>query len=113
VSIVRLNWKCWKRFRSGQAAKAVLAAVLALQMFALLALAACPTLHHALHSESNNPDHDCLVTFFAKGQLSEAAMTPVVILVAAFVMCAVLLPSFLPRLIFEYRFAPSRAPPCF
>jgi hypothetical protein len=113
VSIVRLNWKYWKYFSFGRTARTVLAILLILQLLSLLALAASPTLHHVLHPDSNNPDHECLVTLFAKGQLSEAAMTPVVILVAAFVMCAVLLPSFLPRSIFEYRFSPSRAPPCF
>jgi hypothetical protein len=87
--------------------------LLVLQILALLALAACPTLHHALHSESNNPDHDCLVTLFAKSQLSEAAITPVAAFIAVFVICSVLLPSFLPQLHFEYRFAPSRAPPSF
>jgi hypothetical protein len=108
---MRLSWK--SREGSCRTAKSVLAILLALQILALLALAACPTLHHALHSESNNPGHDCLVTLFSKSQLSEAAMTPVVTLIAAFVMCAVLLPGFLPQLPFEYRFAPSRAPPCF
>jgi hypothetical protein len=113
VSIVRLNWKCRKSFSFGPPAKAVLAAFLLVHLLSLLALAACPTLHHALHPDSNDPDHDCLVTLFAKGQMSEAGTTPIVALVAAVVMCAVLLPSFLPRLLFEYRFAPSRAPPCF
>jgi hypothetical protein len=108
---MRPSWNC--REGSCRTAKSVLAILLALQMLTLLALAACPALHHALHSESNNPDHDCLVTLFAKGQLSEAVMTPIVALVAAFVMCAVLLPGFQLRFLFEYRFAPSRAPPCF
>jgi hypothetical protein len=112
VYIVRLNWKCRKSFGFGPTAKTVLAALLIVQLLSLLALAACPALHHALHPDSNDPDHDCLVTLFAKGRLSEAGMTPVVARVAAVVMCAVLLPSFLPRLLFEYRFAPSRAPPC-
>ena len=108
---MRLSWK--RREGSCRTAKSILAILLALQMLALLALAACPALHHALHSESNNPDHECLVTFFAKSQLSEPVMTPVVTLVAAFVMCAALLPGLQLRLLFEYRFAPSRAPPCF
>ena len=87
--------------------------MLALQMFALLALAACPTLHHALHSESNNPDHACLVTLFAKSQLGRTELSPFVPLVALLVICAVLLPGLPPRSLFEYRFAPSRAPPRF
>ncbi len=80
-------------------------------MLVLLALAACPALHHALHPDSNNPHHECLVTTFIKGQLSEAELVTVVIAVVAFLICADLLPAILPRLPFEYRFAPSRAPP--
>jgi hypothetical protein len=113
VSIVRLNWECWKSFGFGRTAKTVLTALLILQLLSLLALAACPALHHALHPDSNSPDHGCLVTLFAKGHLSESALTPVVFILAAFVVCAMLLTSFLPRLLFDYRFAPSRAPPCF
>jgi len=108
---MRLSWK--RREGSCRTAKSILAILLALQMLALLALAACPALHHALHSESNNPDHDCLVTLFAKGKLNESAIPSFFSLGAVFVMCAVLLPGFLPQLPFEYRFAPSRAPPCF
>jgi hypothetical protein len=110
ADIVRLNWK---RFSFGRTVKTVLASLLVLQMLALLAFAACPTLHHALHPESNNPDHDCLVTLFAKSQLGRAEMTPFVPLVALFVICAVLLPGLPSRLLFEYRFAPCRAPPRF
>jgi hypothetical protein len=110
ADIVRLNRKFWKCF--GRTAKTVLAALLVLQMLALLALAAGPTLHHALHPESNRPDHDCLITLFAKGQLNETPMAPIGSLLAVFVMCAVLLPALPPRLHFEYRFSPSRAPPC-
>jgi hypothetical protein len=113
TDIVRLNWKSWKYSSFGRTVKTVLATLLVLQMLALLALAACPTLHHALHSESNNPDHDCLVTLFAKSQLGRAEMTPFVPLVALLVICAALLPGLSPRLLFEYRFAPSRAPPRF
>jgi hypothetical protein len=111
--VVQLNWKSWKCPGFGRTVKTVLATFLVLQMMALLALAACPTLHHALHSESNNPDHECLVTLFAKSQLSQAEMTPFVPLVALLVICAVLLPGLPPRLLFEYRFSPSRAPPTF
>jgi hypothetical protein len=111
--MVRLSWKCRESFCFGRTAKTVLAALLILQLLSLLALAACPTLHHALHPDSNRPDHDCLVTLFVKGHLSGAEMTPAVALMVAVVMCAMLLPGHLPRLLFEYRFAPSRAPPSF
>jgi hypothetical protein len=94
-------------------AKTVLSAFLVLQMLALLVFAASPVLHQALHHDNDKPGHDCLITTFVKGQLSEAVMVPVVMLLAAFVICAALLPSLRPRLLFEYQFAPSRAPPRF
>jgi hypothetical protein len=106
-----LKRKCRKRF--GWTLKTVLSALLSLQLLALLALAASPALHHVLHHDSDKPDHDCLVTIFAKGQLSAAVMTPVVAFFAAFLIYALLLPGLPPRSLFEYRFAPSRAPPRF
>jgi hypothetical protein len=51
----------------GRTAKAVLSTFLILQILALLALTACPTLHHALHHDSDRVDHDCAVTMFAHG----------------------------------------------
>jgi hypothetical protein len=112
MATMGLNWKCRNRSCFGRTAKAVLAALLILQVLVLLALAASPALHHAFHPDSNAPDHDCPVTLFAKGQLSEA-ITPVVALMAVFVICAVLPPSVRQPFLFDYRFAPSRAPPRF
>lgn len=80
-------------------------------MVFVLALAACPALHHAVHSDSNNSDHECLVTLFARGQMTGQELAPAVVLMAVFVVCAVLLPNTSPRQIFQYRFAPARAPP--
>jgi len=113
IKIVRLASKYLKCFGFCRIAKAGLSAFLALQLLVVLGLAACPALHHALHHDSDKADHDCLITAFVKGQLSEAVMVPVVMLLAAFVICAALLPSLRPRLLFEYQFAPSRAPPRF
>jgi hypothetical protein len=109
--IVQISWKTRKSF--ARTAQSVLAVVLILQMVALLVLVACPALHHALHHDSNDSDHGCLVTLFAKGQLSEAELTPVFKFVAPFVACAVLLPSAELRAVFRYCFASSRAPPSF
>jgi hypothetical protein len=108
---VPISWKFRKSF--ARTAKSVLAVALVLQMFVLLVLVASPALHHALHHDSNDSDHGCLVTLFAKGQLSEAELAPVFTFIAAFVVGAVLLPSAQPRALFQHRFSASRAPPSF
>jgi hypothetical protein len=87
--------------------------LLVLQLLLTLAMAACPELHHAFHPNSNRPDHHCLVTLLAKGLLSGPETTAVVSFVAVFVICALRLPDIPPRLLFQYRFALSRAPPRF
>jgi len=106
-------WECRKCFGIGRTARRVLSAWLVLQLLFVLAVVACPALHHALHPDSNHPDHHCLATTFAKGQLSGPEMMPVVALQVVLVFCAVVLSSGSPRLSFEYRFAASRAPPRF
>jgi hypothetical protein len=106
-------WECRKCFGIGRTAKRVLSACLVLQLLFVLAVVACPALHHALHPDSNRPDHHCLATTFAKGQLSGPETMPVVALPVVLVLYAVLLSSAPPRLSFEYRFAASRAPPRF
>jgi hypothetical protein len=97
----------------GRTVKTVLSAVLVLQLLALLALSASPELHHALHSDSDCPDHHCLVTVFAQGQLSGAEMAAVFVCLAVFFVCTVRRPKTAPQLAFQYRYSPSRAPPRF
>jgi hypothetical protein len=80
---VRLNWKCWKSFGFGRTVKSVLSAFLVLQILALLALAACPALHHALHPDSNSSEHDCAVTMFAHGQVNSPVVEVVAIIPVA------------------------------
>jgi hypothetical protein len=106
---VRLSQKNRKWFK--RTAKTVLSLVLLLQMIGLLVLAASPALHHALHPDSNHCDHGCIVTLFIKGQLCGTEVTPIITVFAAFLIYAVLLPDARPRLLFQYRFDASRAPP--
>jgi uncharacterized protein YbaR (Trm112 family) len=54
--------------------KTVLAMLLLLQMPFLLALVACPSLHHALHHDSDHSEHHCAVTLFAQGQMDSPAV---------------------------------------
>jgi hypothetical protein len=99
-----------KYFGFGGTTRIALSLLLVL-MLTLSALAACSALHHVLHHDSNSPDHHCLITLFANGQLTGAELAPVVALAAVFVICAELLPGTPPRSLFDYCFAPSRAPP--
>jgi hypothetical protein len=69
---VRLKSKSRSCFSLGRTAKAALSAFLILQIFTLLALAACPALHHALHHDSDRADHDCAVTIFAHGHMDSS-----------------------------------------
>jgi hypothetical protein len=100
-----------KHFRFGQTSKAVLSMVLVLLVLALAALATSSSLHHALHPDSDSHDHQCLVTVFASGQLCGMETVAIVILVAISSVYVELLPDAPSRSLFDYCFAPSRAPP--
>jgi hypothetical protein len=108
---MRLNWGFQKSVGFGRIAKTVLATFLGLQILFLLALAACPALHHALHADSDKADHDCLVTAFVKGALNDEEMTPMPIVAVVFLIFAVSLPNVFPRSPLKYGFSPGRAPP--
>ena len=109
--IMRLNWKFRQSFDFGRVAKTALALFLGLQIVLLLALAASPSLHHALHHDSDKADHDCLVTAFVKGTLDGAEMMPLVIFAVVGLVFSVLLANVFPRSLFQYSFSASRAPP--
>src|SRR5690349_10511304 len=63
-------------------AKPVLAGILVLSLLFLSTLAASPTLHRSLHADANAPGHTCVITLFAKSQLTS---TPVLAISAAVV----------------------------
>ena len=77
----------------------------------LLGLASSERLHHLLHSDSHQANHECLVTFFSKGYLL-GAFTPAVAPLAIFVCFGLrrLAGDSLPFLA-DVRLSPSRAPP--
>jgi hypothetical protein len=64
-----LDWKYRICLCFGRTARAVLTTLLILQILVLLALVACPALHHALHHDSDSSEHHCAVKMFAQGQL--------------------------------------------
>ena len=70
-------------FGLGGTAKAVLSVFLILQILLLLAMSACPALHHALHHDSDRADHDCAVTMFAHGHMDSSIVDVAVTLPTA------------------------------
>lgn len=75
-------------------------------------LASSPGLHRALHADSHELSHECLVTSFTKGHILFACGL-LAMVVAVFYFSA---PGFRPADPFEgpldLRLGPSRAPPC-
>jgi len=92
-------------------AKAALAGLLVLLLLFVSALSVCPSLHHLLHHDSNDSDHCCLVTAFAKGQVGTADVVPVVAFISLVFLCGTSLVKTAPPASFDYRLSPSRAPP--
>jgi hypothetical protein len=106
---MRFDRKLRKHF--GQTVKTALSLLLVVQMLFVLALAACPLLHHAFHHDSDKPGHECLVTAFVKGQLSEAGVPPVTAVLAAFIVFGRRPPTTRPRSLFAFHGAANRGPP--
>ena len=51
----------------------VLAALLAAQLLAIIALAVCPALHHWVHADADDGVHTCAVTLFLSGSCDAPA----------------------------------------
>ena len=50
-----------------------LAALLAAQLLAIIALAVCPALHRWVHADADNDEHSCAVTLFLSGGCDASA----------------------------------------
>jgi hypothetical protein len=91
--------------------KAASAFVLAVLVLLLSALGSSPALHKLIHPDAGAPDHECVISLFANGQVSSAPSAQVLVgLVLLFGGVALLTAT----LIFssaDYRFSSSRAPP--
>jgi hypothetical protein len=76
----------------------------------LQTFAASPSLHHFIHQDAKQPDHQCAVTLISHGQV---VLTLIEVSVTAPVIVADELPvPVLPVLAaLEYRLLPERAPP--
>ncbi|WP_040550129.1 hypothetical protein [Pedosphaera parvula] len=92
-------------------AKPALAGLLAILLLCFSTLAASPTLHQLIHSDSAPDSQSCVVCLLAQGQANSVA----IISIAAVFVFALLLLVEVARaaafLQFDYRFAPSRGPP--
>lgn len=98
-------------FSWSRTVKATVSMFLVLQILGLMLLAACPELHHAIHPDSDQPDHQCLVTMFAQGQIDAPEVTLVVMLVTVVIFGAARLPQVMPRVAIPLCAASPRAPP--
>jgi hypothetical protein len=94
-------------------AKPALAGFLVLVLLFLGTLAASPTLHQWFHPDANAPSHDCVITLFAKGQVSAATVAPLLVGLVILFGGVALLPEMLVLPSADYRFSSSRAPPFF
>lgn len=88
------------------------AALVCLALFLTLELSASiPGLHKLIHSDAGSARHHCAVTVFSHGNVSAAdTSTSIVIFVAALLFSLPILQSAIFSR-FDYRLAPSRAPP--
>ncbi len=94
-----------------RAAGAVLAAVLSVLLVSAAAISVNHALHSALHGDAQVSHSLCLICAFAKGHMSvaePAASAAVLVLTISLVLRLTGAP-FAP--LFDYRLAPSRAPP--
>jgi hypothetical protein len=92
--------------------RARMAGILMLGLWlALIGLSSSENLHRFFHSDSQQANHECLVTFFSKSYLL-GAFTPAVAPLAVFVCFGLsrLAEGSLPSLA-DIRLTPSRAPP--
>jgi hypothetical protein len=78
---------------------------------ALIGLSSSENLHRFFHSDSQQANHECLVTFFSKSYLL-GAFTPAAVLLAVFVCFGLLrLAEGVRPPLDDIRLAPSRGPP--
>lgn len=54
--------------------QAFIAGLLVALVLLLDAMAACPSLHELVHQDANAPEHQCVVTLFAHGQVDSASV---------------------------------------
>jgi hypothetical protein len=86
------------------------ASVLLVFLLFLLSLASAPRLHQELHSDADSPNHHCVVTLFANGQVDVASVEVPLPVPQSVGVPIVHAPVFL-FASKDYRLSPSRGPP--
>lgn len=66
-----------------------MAVLFVLLILVLAALAASPVLHHELHHDSDEPDHECAITLFAQAQVLPSLAGPALVLPVLAVVCLI------------------------
>lgn len=91
--------------------KSALAGFLVALLLGYSAVAASPSLHELLHHDAGSADHNCFITFFAKAQITPAAVAQALVLTAVLFGGIALLADFSAPASRDYCFSASRAPP--
>jgi hypothetical protein len=95
----------------GRTSRRVWAMIGLVLFLALQLVASSEPLHKLIHADADSADHHCAVTLFSQGQVNAAeTVSPLIAFVAALFFLLPLLQSAVFSS-FDYRFAPSRAPP--
>jgi hypothetical protein len=90
----------------------LLIAVLLAGLFALsLVLGASPALHGALHSDANNPAHQCAISLLAHGLVLPSEAAAALVPTISFLFCALLLTEGVLPSSADCRLFYSRGPP--
>jgi hypothetical protein len=95
----------------GRPARAVTAAFAVVVVLAMGAFSVCPSLHQRVHRDSDHPDHFCVISAFAAGQLTWTKTVPAVAAVLVFLISGVLLGEIPLASHLDFYFCPNRAPP--
>ncbi len=91
--------------------KPAIAGFLAVLLLGFSALAASPSLHELVHHDAGSADHNCFITFFAKGHVVTTAVAQGLTLVAVLFGAVALLTETFLLPTSDYSFSASRAPP--
>ncbi|HEX4647059.1 MAG TPA: hypothetical protein VH598_15765 [Verrucomicrobiae bacterium] len=92
--------------------KSALALLLAAQVLFVTTAGSSQWLHRLIHSEAASPNHQCAITLFEKGLIGAAVACAIPLAMASLFGGVELLADTFILPLANYRFSPSRAPPC-
>ena len=110
-----IDWSNVQRRRTssgyGSVAKSVLAGLLAVVFLMAATVSATHSLHHALPGNDSSGSHSCFLCSLTKGQVASADTSPIAAFLALCLVFIVRFAKVSAPASWDYRFAPSRAPP--